>query len=198
MRQYHWLKSKRSQPLVIAPLMPNSVTPRASRRALVRIIAVAGLTSLLFWGGLAATIYSLIYNVGYPGAAYIAGQTLYKHTSSLTVRRDVSYRSNDEFNKLYHWYSVGFQLGTERYGQSKCILLARSSQLLWRIEQNMSVMLCDASADRMIFVMRSFTLRYPDWLRNLLRLYISIAASRPIQSRAIVRAGCGSVGDARW
>ena len=117
---------------------------------------------------LAATTYRLINNIDYPGAKYVSGQTIYKYTANLTVRRDAAYRSNDEFNKLYHWYSVGFQLGTERYGQSKCILLARSSQWFWRIEHSMSVMLCDAPSDRMIFVMRSFTLRYPAWLRALL------------------------------
>ncbi len=170
MRSYHWLKSKRGQRYAIAPLAQPPLPLHASRPTLKRIIALAMLACVLFWGGLAATVYSLINSLGYPNAKYVAGQTLYKYTSNLTLRSDASYRSNDEFNKLYHWYSVGFQLGTERYGQSKCILLARSSQFLWRIEQNMSVMLCDASADRMIFVMRSFTLRYPIWLRNLLPL----------------------------
>lgn len=168
MRQYHWLKPNRSQSPAIAPLALYPKKPRTIRTILVRITASVFLVGVLFWGGLAATTYRLINNIDYPGAKYVSGQTIYKYTANLTVRRDAAYRSNDEFNKLYHWYSVGFQLGTERYGQSKCILLARSSQWFWRIEHSMSVMLCDAPSDRMIFVMRSFTLRYPAWLRALL------------------------------
>ena len=151
---------------IIEPLVIT--TPRANRPALKQIGLGIMLLAIVFWGGLAGALYSVIYNLDYPGATYVSGQTLFKRNSNLTIRRDVAYRSNEEFNKLYHWYSVGFQLGTERYGQSRCILLARTSQWLWRIEQNMSVMLCDAPSDRMIFVMRSFTLRYPAWLRAIL------------------------------
>lgn len=171
MAHYQWLKTGQNTASRMAAFEPlTNVAPAAPRPTLKRIAFGIVLVSILFWGGLAGALYSATYNLSYPGATYVAGQTLFKHTANLTIRRDVSYRSNEEFNKLYHYYSVGFQLGTERYGQSRCILLARTSQWLWRIEQNMSVMLCDAPSDRMIFVMRSFTLRYPVWLRALLPL----------------------------
>ena len=142
--------------------------PQPSRRTLWRIVIAVFCVALLFWGGLVGAVYYMVNSIDYPGATRIASQTLVKRNSNLVIRRDASYRTNDEFNLVYNWYSAGFKLGPESYGQSSCILMAKSSRVLLRLEQNMSVMLCNTPTGRMAFVMREFTLRYPDWLRRII------------------------------
>jgi hypothetical protein len=95
----------------------------------------------------------------YPGSMLVADNTIYDFTPHLSLRRDTSYRTNDEFPLVYNWYSNGFNLGPEAYAQSNCILMANATTSLRVVEQQMSVMVCDTSNGRLIFVMRSIGLR---------------------------------------
>jgi hypothetical protein len=97
----------------------------------------------------------------YPGALLRADHTIYNFSPQLNIRRDTSYRSADKFNKIYNWYSNGFELGPEARAQSSCILMAKTFTDLGVIERQMSVTLCDTPNGRMIFVMRSVALRWP-------------------------------------
>lgn len=97
----------------------------------------------------------------YPDALLVAEHTIYRFNPHIAIRRDAALRSADEFNNIYNWYSVGFDLGPERYGQGECILMARSFTDWQIVERDMSVTLCNTPNGRMIFLMRSLTLRWP-------------------------------------
>src|SRR5262245_49301711 len=97
----------------------------------------------------------------YPGATRIAGNNLYRFWPHLSVRRDTTYRTSDPFPAVYNWYSSGFKLGPEAYALSNCIQMARSFTDFYVIERQMSVMVCDTPGARMMFVMRTLSLRLP-------------------------------------
>jgi hypothetical protein len=112
-------------------------------------------------GGGAALLYRDYQSTNYPGATLVSDQNLTRYAPNFVMRRTTAYRTTDAFNKVYNWYSSGFSLGPETYAQSNCILMARSWRSARVLEQSMSVMLCSTPTDRMMFVMRSMTIRYP-------------------------------------
>ena len=95
----------------------------------------------------------------YPGAARMAGQNIYKFSPNLTIRRDTAYRTADPFPTVYNFYSAGFALGPESYAQSNCIQMADAVTELRVFQRTMSVTVCDTRSGRLIFVMRSLSLR---------------------------------------
>jgi len=97
----------------------------------------------------------------YPGAQMMAGANIYNVWPNPTVRRDSSYLTSAPFPDVYNWYSVGFHLGPEMFAESNCIQMARDFTDFRIVERHMSVMLCDTPKGRMVFVMRSLTLRLP-------------------------------------
>jgi hypothetical protein len=97
----------------------------------------------------------------YPGAALMAGQQIYSVWPNPTVRRDSSYHTTDLFPAVYNFYSSGFALGPEVYAQSNCIQMAKTFTEFYVVERDMSVMVCDTPSGRLIFVMRSLSLRLP-------------------------------------
>ncbi|MBM4422329.1 MAG: hypothetical protein FJ030_02925 [Chloroflexi bacterium] len=122
---------------------------------------------LIGWGVVTVAALGLVLFVSwyrqsadYPGAMLVADHTIYKFSPHLSVRRDTSYRSGDEFPRIYNWYSNGFNLGTEARDQGGCVLLAKSFTDLSVIERQMSVMICETPNGRMIFLMRSVSLRF--------------------------------------
>lgn len=129
----------------------------------VRLVLLAVMASLLLIGGTALLLYRTYEVTAYPGATRIADQNLTRYTPSLVTRRTTVYRTDDSFTKVYNWYSVRFELGPEMYAQSNCILMSKARPAGVRSEEQMSVMLCDTPTGRMIFVMRSFIVRYPHW-----------------------------------
>lgn len=94
----------------------------------------------------------------YPGAMLVSDHSLYRISPRLYVRRDTSYRTTDAFPVVYNFYSNGFKLGPEKHAEGSCILM-ENTQSIGVLQNNMAVMLCDTQNGRMIFVMRSFTLR---------------------------------------
>ena len=105
-------------------------------------------------------LYQLYQATEYPGATRTADENLFHYTPNFAWRRTAVYRTTDPFPKVYNWYSTRFALGPEAYAQSNCILMARSSTITWRVEEQMSVMVCNTPTDRMMFVMRAFYIRY--------------------------------------
>jgi hypothetical protein len=95
----------------------------------------------------------------YPGASRVAGQNIYKFSPNLTVRRDTAYRTEDPFPTVYNYYSAGFELGPETYAQSNCIQMSEAVTELRVFQRTMAVTVCDTRSGRMIFVMRSLSLR---------------------------------------
>jgi hypothetical protein len=122
--------------------------------------ALALLAVALICGIVSVPLYQLYQATEYPGATRTSEQNLFNYTPNFAWRRTAVYRTTDPFPKVYNWYSTRFALGPEAYAQSSCILMARSSTIVWRIEEQMSVMVCNTPTDRMMFVMRAFYIRY--------------------------------------
>ena len=111
--------------------------------------------------GLGPLLYRTYQAAEYPGATEVADQTLTHYTPNFVIRRNTVYRSDDEFNKIYNWYSVNFALGPETYAQSNCILMAKSVTTGWVFDEQMSVTVCHTPKDQLMFVMRAIIFRYP-------------------------------------
>jgi hypothetical protein len=120
------------------------------------VVAGAGLALV----GLAAILWAAALYRGavYPGAHQISDNLSYKFGRSLYIRRDTMYRTDDSFAKIYQWYSTTFETGPEKRGMGSCNDLERSRT--WLIfQQDVSITLCDTLEGRMMFVMRSVSLR---------------------------------------
>jgi hypothetical protein len=137
-------------------------------RTAAKIIAITAGLTLALWGAIGVTLWQVYHAAEYPGAAHVASDNLVRWTPSLAIKRTESFRSTDAFNKVYNWYSRRFDLGPERFANSNCLLMARSSRVAGPLSLTASVMVCETTTDRMMFVQRTYLLRYPDWLRRLL------------------------------
>jgi hypothetical protein len=111
-------------------------------------------------GLIGVPLYQLSRATEYPGATHTSDENLFNYTPNFAWRHTAAYRTTDPFPKVYNWYSTRFALGPEAYAQSSCILMARSSTIIWRVEEQMSVTVCNTPTDRMMFVMRAFYIRY--------------------------------------
>jgi hypothetical protein len=127
-----------------------------------RRIAVLLFLALVFscGGGLGVALYQTYRATEYPGARQISDQSLVRYLPNFAWRRTTVYRTDDPFPKVYNWYSRRFSLGPETYAQSNCILMAKSATVGWGVEEQTSVTVCNTPTDRMMFVMRSFYIRY--------------------------------------
>jgi hypothetical protein len=123
------------------------------------LLLVAGLALLLC---LIAGAWVVRYRdaADYPGATFMGANMLYKFSPHVVIRRDTSYQTSAPFSDIYHFYSAGFDLGPEQHAQGACILMANATTTAWVIETEMAVTLCDTPEGRMIFVMRTVSLRW--------------------------------------
>ena len=122
--------------------------------------AILLLALVLSCGGLAVALDQIQRAIEYPGATSVSQQNLTSYLPNFAWRQTAAYRTTDPFPKVYNWYSTRFALGPETYAQSNCILMAKSTTLFWKVEEQMSVMVCNTPTDRMMFVMRAFYVRY--------------------------------------
>ncbi len=129
------------------------------RRMWIGLGALAGAIVTLLVSVLGVAAYNYYQAADYPGALLMADHSLYRLTPALHFRRDTSYRSADEFPKLYNWYSSRFEMGPEARAISACITLEQSDTVVI-VERQTTVMLCDTERGRLIFVMRALTFRY--------------------------------------
>lgn len=111
-------------------------------------------------GGVGMLLQRTYQATDYPGAILVSDQGLTRYTPNFAFRRTSVYRTDDPFPSVYNWYSNKFALGPETYAQSNCILMSKSADRGWRVEEQMSVMVCNTPTGRMMFVMRSFVVRY--------------------------------------
>lgn len=88
----------------------------------------------------------------YPGSVPIASHSNYSGLPS-RFRWDDTYRTTDNFNDVYNWYSVTFELGAESRANGRCLLLEDTQQQLF-LERSMTVFLCNAPDGQTIFVSR--------------------------------------------
>jgi hypothetical protein len=136
--------------------------PSHARSHRWRRIAVLSLLALALscGGSLALVLYQTYRASEYPGATLIADQNNIIYLPNFAWRRTTAYRTDDPFPKVYNWYSSGLALGPEAHAQSNCILMAKSETVAWGVEEQTSVTVCNTPTDRMMFVMRSFYIRY--------------------------------------
>ena len=123
-------------------------------------------------------LLSVIYWIGqdrqtarYPGSIPISSHSNYKGLP-FEYRWDDTYRTSDSFNKVYNWYSITFDLGSESRALSGCILLegTASSPV---VSRQYSVLLCNTQRGQMIYVTRS------TWLNSRAAILASV---RDVQS----------------
>lgn len=93
----------------------------------------------------------------YPGSIPLSSHSNYRQLPS-HFRWDNTYRTLDPFPNVYNWYSVRFDLGTEKRANGKCILLEGADAALIA-RRYMSVLLCNTPTGQMIFVSRSTSLK---------------------------------------
>lgn len=166
-------RSKPGQRQPIAPVVfdgedGRTDEPRAEAAAtLRRIVLLTTLVVVLVWGSIGGWAWHTYHAARYPGATTVDASDTIRTTPNLIFRRVETYRSTDPFNVIYNWYSQRFNLGPERFAQSNCLLMARSFTVFGPLSLNASVMVCNTAADRMVFVQRTYLLRYPAWLRSL-------------------------------
>ena len=122
--------------------------------------ALALLAVALSCGLISVPLRQLYQATEYPGATLTSEEDLFAYTPNFAWRHTAAYRTSDSFRRVYNWYSTRFALGPEAYAQSSCILMTRSSTIIWRVEEQMSVTVCNTPTDRMMFVMRAFYIRY--------------------------------------
>jgi hypothetical protein len=103
----------------------------------------------------------------YPGSDLISDSTEQRYQPNYFTRRTAVYQSQDAFNKVYGWYSIGFKLGPEAHAQGNCILMARSSTVLLFVDETMSVTLCDTPTGAMAFVSHTRYVHYARWFRGI-------------------------------
>ena len=123
-------------------------------------------TVIILLGCALAAVAGLAFNgiqraADYPGALLVSSHSIHAFSPELTVRTDSSYRTNDKFPIVYHWYSHRFDLGPEAGAHSACIIMERTSKSLGIVERSVGVTLCDTVNGRLIFVQRTFAVRYP-------------------------------------
>src|SRR5262245_51646231 len=110
-------------------------------------LALALLAVALSCGVAGVALQQLQQATMYPGATRTSEEDLFAYTPNFAWRRTAAYRTTDPFPKVYNWYSTRFALGPEGYAQSGCILMARSSTIIWRVEEQMSVTVCNTPSD---------------------------------------------------
>jgi hypothetical protein len=137
--------------------MPSHARYRRRRRLAVLLLLALMLSC---GGGLGVALYTTYQATEYPGATQIADQNIFLYLPNFAWRRTTAYRTGDPFPKVYNWYSSRLSLGPESHAQSNCILMAKSATVGWGIEEQTSVTVCNTPTDRMMFVMRSFYIRY--------------------------------------
>ncbi|MBU6361007.1 MAG: hypothetical protein WCL57_14170 [Chloroflexota bacterium] len=124
----------------------------------IGLVACLGLGSVGLWVG-----YPLYQSIDYPNATESSEDVTTEWWPDISVQRAGLYRTNDEFPKVYHYYSRQFELGPERSANSNCILMARTEITYRVIEQNTSVNVCDTPSDRMMIVYRTVTVKWRKW-----------------------------------
>ncbi len=98
--------------------------------------------------------------VHYPGAEKITNHDVIRVFPNFFYRQDASFRSQDDFNSVFNWYSTGFHLGPEKTAQSGCSHMY-NSEILYLVQRIISVTVCDTINGRMVFVQRTLSLNLP-------------------------------------
>ncbi len=106
--------------------------------------------------------------VDYPGGEPMAEHTMLSGLPAPGIRRVTSYRTTDDFVKVYNWYSAGFSMGAEQHAQGNCSQLFKSQTGLLA-SQTMGVTICDTPNGRLVFVQLALFLRIRGpgfWAKN--------------------------------
>ena len=123
------------------------------------ILEGCGVVALLAVVVLAGTLI-LFFNLDRKEAQYPGSMPISSHSNygglPFEFRWDDSYQTTDNFVRVYNWYSVTFDLGSEARAMGNCIVLDRSHGQ-WSVERHMNVSLCNTPAGQLIYVTRFTT-----------------------------------------
>jgi hypothetical protein len=133
----------------------------------LRVLVLMALMFALLWGAAGVWAWHTYHAAEYPGSTATGAENLWRYKSNITFKRTETYRSTDAFNVIYNYYGIGFGLGPERFAHGNCALMAHAKDILPRLHWEMSAMVCETKTDRMIFVSRTYSLRLPKWLQDL-------------------------------
>lgn len=126
-----------------------------------KMVFGCGTVAALFLFGLAlATILAIKQErlvTRYPGSVPITSHSNYSGLPS-RFRWDDTYRTTDDFNDVYNWYSVTFELGAESRANGRCLLLEGTKEQFF-LERSITVFLCNAQSGQTIFVSRFTSLQ---------------------------------------
>jgi hypothetical protein len=137
------------------------------KQAMLTVLAAG----LLIWGGVAIAYLKTRSDIDYPGAVVRSKASAIKLSPDIAVKHDASFMTQDRFNAVYTWYSAGFDLGPENHATGACIQFGRSRKYLSMLNQDMNVQLCDTPNGTLGLVVRTFSVRYPEWLRSALTVF---------------------------
>ena len=91
----------------------------------------------------------------YPGAEEMSAHIVTNGLAQLHLRRDISYKSTDDFLDVRQWYAQKFGLGLAgRETHSNCVMIEGDRELLM-FKRHMSVTVCNNEQFQRIFVKRS-------------------------------------------
>ena len=111
---------------------------------------------VLLVGGLTAAFYADRQAAQIPNSRYISQHSNY--SLPRYYRWDDSYHSQQTMREVFFWYSYTFDLGTESQANGGCTFLEDTKK--WgRFERYMSVLICDVSTERQIYVTRATSIR---------------------------------------
>ncbi|MEJ2746521.1 MAG: hypothetical protein P8183_01175 [Anaerolineae bacterium] len=119
------------------------------------LLGCGAAAALLLFGLALAAIFALKQErlaTRYPGSVPVASHSNYTGLPS-RFRWDDTYRTTDNFNDVYNWYSVTFELGAESRANGRCLLLEGTQEHFF-LQRSINVFLCNAPEGQTIFVSR--------------------------------------------
>ncbi len=93
----------------------------------------------------------------YPDSIVVTQNSNYRGLPRSYIWND-SYRSQDDYNIVFNWYSQRFDMGPESRAIGSCAGMDKIDTLLW-IRRDVSVFICQTDQGQLIFVDRVVYLR---------------------------------------
>ncbi|MEM7332292.1 MAG: hypothetical protein AAF490_09380 [Chloroflexota bacterium] len=93
----------------------------------------------------------------YPGAVVITQNSNYRSLPSNYIWND-SYRTQDDYNIVFNWYSQRFDMGPESRAIGSCAGMDKIDTFFW-LRRDVSVFICQTAQGQLIFLDRVVYLR---------------------------------------
>ena len=93
----------------------------------------------------------------YPDAVVVTQNSNYRALPRAYIWND-AYRSQDDYNVVFNWYSQRFDMGPESRAIGSCAGMDKIDTIFW-FRRDVSVFICQTDQGQMIFLDRVFYLR---------------------------------------